>query len=177
MTYEIVLYVKARYEGRIRVGDGEIIAVVEDGVKRTPRSKSFEAALKHIQYETDLEPAGQPELLDGKGKTYRTHKYTYHKRGCFVRSRYVRWAVAYPVGEWPDRHWMVRRKGNPTETRYESEQAAKQAVREHCNIDPDYLMRLRRDGMVGKRAGVRRSALTREELAAQATKDKADLFG
>jgi len=172
MTYEIVLYVKARYEGRIRVGDGEIIAVVEDGVRRTPKTTSFEAALKHLQYETDLEPAGV-DLLDGKGKTYRTHRYTYHKRGCFVRSRYVRWATAYPV----DDHWMVRKKGHPTDTRYESEQAAKQAVREHCNIDPDYLLRLRRDGMVGKRAGVRRSALTREELAAQAAKDKADLFG
>ena len=79
MIFEIVLYSKARWAGRVRIGDGEIFKVMENGIERDlkdgPDSKSLNAALKHIQYKTDLEPVGEPELIDGKSRAWRTHRY------------------------------------------------------------------------------------------------------
>lgn len=127
MLLEIVLYIQQRYAGRVPVGDGEIIAVVENGQRRAPKTTSFRKAVKYIQYETDLQPVGLGEQI-GRKSYFTTHKYTYRKGECYVQARYDRWACAYPVGECPDRYWKVRRAGKFPDTRFESEDLAKRDV-------------------------------------------------
>lgn len=134
MLFEIVLYVNQRMAGRVRVGDGEIVAVIENGQRRTPKSTSFNKAVKHIMDNTDLESVGCPDILDNKG-AYRTYRYTYRKPDAYVQKEYDRWACAYPAGERPDQHWMVVKAGKPTETRFESKATAMVAVDSYVGYD------------------------------------------
>jgi len=130
MLFEIVLYVQHRKAGRVSVEDGEIVAVVENGRKRTPRSKSFNEAADYIMNETDLEPVGQPVQI-GKGGYLTTYRHTYRKPGVYIQARYDRWAVAYPV----ENHWMVGRAGKDTETRFRTKAEAMSDVDAHVGID------------------------------------------
>lgn len=123
MLLEIVLYVKQRMSGRVMVGDGEIVAVIENGLRRTPKSKSFNEAVRHIMDKTDLEPHGQPQQIGAKSY-FTTYRYTYRKPGVYVQKEYDRWACAHPVED----HWMVKKAGKDVETRYESKAQAMVAV-------------------------------------------------
>lgn len=123
MLFEIVLDVQHRTAGRVSVEDPQIIAVVENGVRRDPKSVSFGGAVKHIMDNTDLEPVGDPVQI-GKGGYLTTYRYAFQKPGCYIQSRYDRWAVAYPV----ENYWMVKKSGKETETRFESKSQAMTAV-------------------------------------------------
>lgn len=143
MLFEIVLYVKQEMNGRVMVGDGEIITVVENGVERDPTSKSFGAAVKHLKDNTDLTPVGQPAQI-GPKSIHTTYRYTYRKVGVYIQSQYDKWAVAYPANN----HWLVKKAGQEVETRYESAQVARRAVDDWCGTVTD-LMALRKEGMIG----------------------------
>lgn len=119
MLFEVVLYVKHRMTGRVSVEDGEIISVVENGVKREPKSKSFKAAIRHLMDNTDVEPVGQPQVI-GRKSYFTTYKHTYRKPNVYINSQHDRWACAYPV----DDHWMVRKAGKDVETRFENRNLA-----------------------------------------------------
>lgn len=182
MLFEIVLYVKQRMAGRVTVDDGEIIAVVENGRRRDPKSTSLNAAVKHIMDNTDLEPFGQSEQI-GRKSHFTTYRYTYQKPGCYVQSRYDRWAVAYPV----ESHWMVEKAGQVVKTRFENESIAKADV--DAWVGYDHVGDLHKKTVIKNHrtereyleteseCGRKVPELTMERRRTQAEQDMEDLFG
>jgi hypothetical protein len=181
--YEMVLYVQRRKAGRVLVGDGEIIAVVENGRKRTPKSKSFNDAVQHIMDETDLEPVGQPEQI-GRGGYLTTYRHTYRKPGVYAQSRHGRWAVAYER----DGAWRVKKAGKETETRFRTKSQAMTSVdgyvgHDHTKelhrkmADKDFQTRRAEYLAAEKARAEKRTEMSAEELSQKAAEDAADLFG
>jgi len=183
MLFEIVLYVQHRKAGRVSVEDGEIVAVVENGRKRTPRSKSFNEAADYIMNETDLEPVSQPVQI-GKGGYLTTYRHTYRKPGAYIQSRYARWACAYPI----ENHWKVKKAGKGPETRFRIKSEAMTDVDSWVGydyvgdlhkktVDKDFETMRAKYLREERERKEKRDAMSAEELSEKAAKSRTDLFG
>lgn len=184
MLFEIKLYVEQEMRGRVPTSR-KIIAVVENGVEREPKSTDFIVALDHIMNKTDLIPVKAERVSGRKSDVRQTWAYTYQKPNVYIQTRYNKWAVAYEK----DGSWWVHKAGKGVLTRFSTKTQSMADVDSYVGYD--YIHELRKEGMVGSGEGIRRKAaqyLSAEEeranrrpsgerLQKQAEQDTEDLFG